>query len=100
MTLVRDARFGMRLLVRNKLSAVAAITVVAPGIGATTAVFSVVRAVILQPLPCACADGLVVLRADSGRGTRQPILTVQEYNARHARTDIFKSCGSSASTPT
>jgi putative ABC transport system permease protein len=67
--LLRDVRFGVRLLVRNKLFAFAAMAVVALGIGATAAVFSVVRAVILRPLPCSNRGDLVVLHADSGRGT-------------------------------
>src|SRR4051794_4154978 len=51
MNLLRDVRFAVRLLARNKTFALAALIVVALGIGATTSVFSVVRAVLLQPLP-------------------------------------------------
>lgn len=50
MTILRDVRFGLRILKRNPSYASAAIAVVALGIGATTAVFTVVRGVLLQPL--------------------------------------------------
>ena len=91
MNLLRDLRYGCRLLGRNRLFAIAAVTVIALGVGATTAVFTVVRTVLLRPLPYADPDGLVALRADSGRGLRQAMLTSQEFVALRDRTDIFQS---------
>src|SRR5476651_66748 len=90
MNLLRDLRFGVRILARNRLFAAAALTLIALGIGATTAVFSVVRAVLLQPLPYSDPNGIVVLRADSSRGIRQSDLTTQEFNALRDRGDIFE----------
>src|SRR6266540_4367384 len=46
-----DMRYGVRLLTRAPGFAAAAILTVALGIGATTAMFSVVYSVVLQPLP-------------------------------------------------
>jgi hypothetical protein len=51
MNLLRDLRDGVRLLGRNPLFAAAAIALVALGIASTTVVFTVVRAVLLRPLP-------------------------------------------------
>jgi putative ABC transport system permease protein len=90
----RDFRFAFRLLVRNRAFACAALTVMALGIGATTAVFTVVRGVLLRPLPYAHADRLVVVRADSSRGMQQTLLTPQEYFALRARPDIFQDLAS------
>lgn len=55
----RDARYAVKSLLRNKSFATAAIATLALGIGATTAIFSLVSGVVLKPLPFADPDRLV-----------------------------------------
>lgn len=59
MGLLRDLRLGFRLLVRAPGFAVTAILTLALGIGATTALFTVVNAVLLEPLPFPDSNRLV-----------------------------------------
>jgi predicted permease len=61
-TVFGDVRYAVRSLVRAPLFAVAAVLTLALGIGANTAVFSVVRGVLLRALPHADGDRLVYLR--------------------------------------
>src|SRR5271163_3246678 len=58
---LRDLRYGFRTLTRSPGFALTAILVMALGIGATTALFTIVRAVLLKPLPFRDPDKLVMV---------------------------------------
>ena len=62
--LVRDFRYSARSLARTPSFTVVAVAVLALGIGATSAIFSLVSAVWLKPLPFADEDRLVSLWVD------------------------------------
>ncbi|HEV2985601.1 MAG TPA: ABC transporter permease [Vicinamibacterales bacterium] len=90
MNVLRDVRYGLRILARNPSYAAAALAVLALGIGASTAVFTVVRAVLIQPLPYREPNRLVLFRADAPGYDRYPGITGNEFFALRDRGDLFE----------
>ena len=71
---VQDLKYGARVLMRSRGFAIAAVLTLSIGIGATTAIFSVVNGVLLRPVPFADIDRLtMVWETDRNTGTnREP----------------------------
>jgi len=76
MDFLRDVRLGFRLLLRGPGFAITAILTLALGIGATTALFTVVNAVLLEPLPFAEPDRVIAL----GQQTTQSRAALSQFS--------------------
>ncbi len=90
-SLIQDLRFAIRTLTRRPAFTLVAVLTLMLGIGANTAIFSVVSAVLLRPLPYPAADRLMVLERHQGaqRGLLVAIPDVDEWRARnHGFEDI------------
>ncbi len=88
---LQDLRFGARSLVRTPGFALLAIVSLALGIMATTAMYSVVRAVVLDPFPYRDVDNLMSIRvADPGGRGGRTYYSTDQYLEFARRTTIFE----------
>jgi len=81
----QDIKYGFRMLARSPSFAVVVVVILAAGIGANTAVFSVVNAVVLKPLPYRDAGRIVVLWEQTKWGPRRPSHEDFISSYRHSR---------------
>jgi putative ABC transport system permease protein len=86
-----DLRYSARAFGRNPGFSLLAVAIMALGIGANTAVFSVVNGVLLRPLPYPGADQIVTLRASflSSGGT-QPLVSIANYRDWRDQSSSFE----------
>jgi putative ABC transport system permease protein len=90
-TLLKDIRYGVRTLLKTPGFTAAAVIALALGIGANTAIFSVVNAVLLRPLPFQQSDQLVMVwekRAQLGR--ERNVVSPPDFNDWRAQNQVFE----------
>ncbi len=95
---VQDIRYARRRLTRRPGLAIAVVLTLGLGIGATTAMFSVVEAVLLRPLPWPSADRLVAIYATAPERRKDPAFATQWASGEIGRATLEALRGNSAFT--
>ena len=88
--MIQDLIYGLRWLRKHPGFTALSVLTLAAGIGVNTAMFSVVHAVLLQPLPYAEADRIVWL-TESGPEVKNRWVSYLNFNDWRARNQVFES---------
>ncbi len=89
-TLLQDMRYGLRLLWKSPGFTIVAMLSLALGVGANTAIFSIVDAVLLRSLPFSNPERLVkIVASNRGVGARDIGLSVPEFDDLRSRAGVF-----------
>jgi putative ABC transport system permease protein len=89
--LIQDLRYGFRMLVKSPAVTAVAIIALTLGIGANTAIFSVVHAVLLRSLPYNDGDRLAIVWENrrSGKGNPQNVINMGNFFDWKAQNTVF-----------
>jgi putative ABC transport system permease protein len=92
-SILQDVRYAIRALFQNKGFAAVAIVTLAIGIGVNTAIFSIVNAVVLQPLPFPEADRLLVVYEQHPAPVNRTRLSSENFLDLQRESHAFESLG-------
>ena len=89
-TLAQDIRYGVRVLLKHKAFTAVAVITLALGIGANSAIFSVVNELLLQPLPYRDADRIVMLWEVTPEGRHMNTTSRANFRAWRAQSTSYE----------
>jgi len=90
-TLLQDVRYALRMLVKKPTFTIVAVLTLALGVGANTAIFSIVNAVLLRSLPYRDPDRLVrIFFNEPGVGLRDVKFSKPELDDLQTRAGVFE----------
>src|SRR5258707_13751621 len=94
-TLLQDLRYGARMLVKTPAVTLVAVIALMLGIGANTALFIVVNAVLLRSLPYAEGDRLAGVweHRKSGAGNPQNVINLENFYDWKYHKTVFSAMG-------
>ncbi|MGI8732774.1 MAG: ABC transporter permease [Pyrinomonadaceae bacterium] len=98
-TLLRDIRYGVRSLLKRPGFTMIALIAIALGIGANTAIFSLVNAVLLRPLPFAEPERLVWVWGNISNGSNRASVSPLDYLDYRQQNTTFEQFAASFSIP-
>jgi putative ABC transport system permease protein len=90
-TLLQDIRFGLRVLFKNPGVTLVAVIALTLGIGANTAIFSVVNAVLIRSLPYEEGDRLAIVweNRQTGKGNPQNVINLGNFFDWKEQNNVF-----------
>jgi predicted permease len=99
-TLFQDIRYSIRLMIKSPGFTAVALIALALGIGANTAIFTVVNAVLFRPLPYTDAGRLVTVYATNPvQGQSRVPLSVADFLDWRARNQVFEALAAYSNAP-
>src|SRR5436190_22028133 len=91
-TLLHDIRYGVRMLLKHKGFSAVAIIALALGVGANTAIFSLVNDVLLRPLPFPNSDRIIYFEGKNpAAGITDSNISYLDFTDWSQQTDLFAS---------
>jgi putative ABC transport system permease protein len=93
--MLKDLRYGLRSLLKHPTFTAVCVVTLALGIGANTAIFTVVNAVVLRPLPFQDAERLAMIWTTRDTNQEQP-LSFADYTDLKNRTKAFSAVGAAS----